>query len=305
MPRLPLHQLLCNMHTIFSRLWWLPEAPVFSRRHWSNMNSLLLKRCFMSMRNMLWAGVYHTLLEQAAQRALCLQQALAALEAPVLGSLHEGNANALLLQGCFFNDMRGKRDAAGDVVQPALDYSDPIRRFCALRGIACPPGQASACQHQHPSDAHPLSVPPLSAPSTAPSDTDLVPEHPAAAGDAPGRQPFAATSAVPPAAGAELPAAGEPAGSRAHAAADAAGVQADGSAPAAGGALRSGSGTPAEEEYMRHGIPSAGKQARWQLPEVPGHRTAAMENTRISDLFLRVSTTKAGCCSLFQASMLS
>lgn len=52
--------------------------------------------------------------------------------------------------------------------------------------------------------------------------------------------------------------------------------------------MRSGSKMPADEELMRHGTPSAGNEARWQLPEVPGHRTAAMEHTCISDLFLRV-----------------
>ena len=193
-------------------------------------------------------------------------------------------------------------------MQPALDYSEPIRRFCALRGIACPPGPASACRRQHPSDANLLSVPPLSALSTpadngvphpaAPSATDPLPEHPAAAGDAPGRRPHAAAAAAgPPAAGAELPAAGEPAGSRANAAAGATGLQADGSAPAAGGTQRSGRGTPADEDSVRHAAPSAGDEARWQVPLVQGHRTAAMEHTRISDLFLRVSTVRAGCCS--------
>ena len=35
LPWLPLHQRLCNMHSIFSSLWWLPKPPVFSRLRWS------------------------------------------------------------------------------------------------------------------------------------------------------------------------------------------------------------------------------------------------------------------------------
>ena len=212
----------------------------------------------------------------------------------MLGSLQHINLQALALQGCFFNDMRGKRDAAGEVVQPALDYSEPIRRFCALRGIACPPGLASAGRRSPPLDAHPLSAPPLSAPSTAPPDTDPPPDNPAAAGVAPGRRPHAAAAAaVPGQAVSNAPAAAGAAG--------AAGLQADGTAPAAGRALRSGSGTPADEGLTRHGIPSAGSETQWQLPETAGHRTAAMEHTRISDLFLRVSITRAGCCSSFDS----
>ena len=209
----------------------------------------------------------------------------------MLGSLQHINLKALPLQGCFFNDMRGKRDAAGEVVQPALDYSEPIRRFCALRGIACPPGLASAGRRSPPLNAHPPSAPPLSAPSTAPPDTDLPLDNPAAAGVAPGRRPqAAAATAVPGQAASDAPAA-----------AGAAGLQADCTAPAAGGVLRSGSGTPADEELMRRGIPSAGSETQWQLPEAAGHRTAAMEHTRISDLFLRVSITRAGCCSPFDS----
>ena len=274
------------------------SPPVFSRLHSSNRNTVLLKTCSRS--NVCELSPATPFLSRLPNHTLSPAGCGSAVGAPVLGSLHKGNVKALLLQGCFFNDMRGKTDAAGDVVQPALDYSEPIRRFCASRGIACPPGPASACRHQPPSDAHLPPVPSPSAPSTAPPDTDLLPEHPTAAGDARGRQPHAAAAAVPPAAGAELPtSAGGRAASEAPAAAGATGLQADGTAPAADGAPRSGSGTPADEELVRRGIPSTGSEGQWQLPEVPGHCTAAMEHTRISDLFLRVRFYRAGCCSSF------